>query len=106
MCGFTKFGTGGKLQYHFISPFKVIKRVGRVEYHLALPPKLARVHNIFHISPLWWYVHNDSYIIQLEPYFHKKTWGMKSHLSVFCNGIFDSFATNLVPLSEYFKKIN
>ena len=40
--------------YHllFIGPFKILECVGRVAYKVALPPKMSRVYNIFHISIL------------------------------------------------------
>ena len=42
----------GKLSPHFIGPFEVLERVGKVAYRLAFPPKLSGVHYIFYASML------------------------------------------------------
>jgi len=42
----------GKLLSRYIGPFEVNKRIGLVAYKLALPPHLAKIHDVFHISPL------------------------------------------------------
>ncbi|GJZ57575.1 putative reverse transcriptase domain-containing protein [Tanacetum coccineum] len=42
----------GKLNPHYIGPFKIIAKVGTVAYHLELPEKLSRVHSTFHVSKL------------------------------------------------------
>ena len=47
-----RFGHSGKLSPRFIGPFEIFECVGVMAYHLALPPKLANVHNVFHISML------------------------------------------------------
>ncbi|XP_070007805.1 uncharacterized protein [Nicotiana sylvestris] len=53
MKGVMRFGKKGKLSLRFIGPFKVLRRVGEVAYELALPPSLAGVHPVFHVSMLW-----------------------------------------------------
>ncbi|XP_070015804.1 uncharacterized protein [Nicotiana sylvestris] len=47
-----RFGKRGKLRPRFASPFKVLRRVGKVAYELALPPSLSRVHLVFHVFML------------------------------------------------------
>ncbi len=47
-----RFGRKGKLSPKFISPYEVIERVGPVAYRLALPPKLDKIYNVFHVSML------------------------------------------------------
>lgn len=41
----------GKLAKRFYGPFLIIERIGKVAYHLKLPPE-ARIHSIFHCSML------------------------------------------------------
>ena len=48
--GIVRFGTTGKLSPRYISPFKIIARVGSLAYHLQLPDSLKGVHNVFHVS--------------------------------------------------------
>jgi hypothetical protein len=47
-----RFGIKGKLASHYISTFLVLARLGNVANHLELPPTLAGVHNVFHVSQL------------------------------------------------------
>ncbi|GJW15982.1 putative reverse transcriptase domain-containing protein [Tanacetum coccineum] len=42
----------GKLNPHYIGPFKIIAKVGTVAYRLELPERLSRVHSMFHVSKL------------------------------------------------------
>jgi transposase InsO family protein len=41
-----------KLAPRRIGPFRVIGRRGKQSYHLALPEKYARIHDVFHVSQL------------------------------------------------------
>lgn len=47
-----RFGTKGKLAPRYIRSFQIVQRVGVITYHLALPPKLSHVHDVFHVSML------------------------------------------------------
>jgi hypothetical protein len=47
-----RFGIKGKLAPRYIGPFLILARLGNVAYHLELPPTLAGVHNVFHVSQL------------------------------------------------------
>ena len=51
----------------FIGPFKILKKMGNVAYQLALPPSLAVVHPIFHVSMLRRYVRDQAHMISYEP---------------------------------------
>jgi hypothetical protein len=65
--GVMRFGIKGKLSPRFIGPFEVLDRVGKVAYRLALPPMLAGVHNIFHVSMLRKYVADCNHVVAYEP---------------------------------------
>ncbi|GAV71219.1 Chromo domain-containing protein [Cephalotus follicularis] len=62
-----RFGNKGKLTPRFIGPFEILERVGPVAYRLALPPSLADVHNVFHVSMLRKYHPDPSHVLQWEP---------------------------------------
>jgi hypothetical protein len=50
--GTTRFHVKGKLAPRFVGPFKIVKRIGKLAYKLELPPNLAGVHPVFHVSQL------------------------------------------------------
>ncbi|XP_069148044.1 uncharacterized protein [Solanum lycopersicum] len=52
MKGVMRFGKKGKLNPRYVGPYKIFKRVFKVEYELELPAKLAAVHPVFYISLL------------------------------------------------------
>jgi hypothetical protein len=52
MKGVKRFGVKGKLSPHYIGPFLIHEKCGKVAYKLELPPSLAGVHDIFHVSQL------------------------------------------------------
>jgi hypothetical protein len=47
-----RFGIKGKLAPCYIGPFLILTRLRNVAYRLELPPTLAGVHNVFHVSQL------------------------------------------------------
>jgi hypothetical protein len=47
-----RFRTKGQLAPRYNGPFLVLARLANVAYRLELPPTLAGVHNVFHISQL------------------------------------------------------
>nr|GEV24303.1 reverse transcriptase domain-containing protein [Tanacetum cinerariifolium] len=61
--GVRRFSIKGKLSPRFIGPFEIIDRVGEVSYHLALPPQLSHVHNVFHVSLLRGYKYHPLHVI-------------------------------------------
>jgi hypothetical protein len=50
--GVKRFGIKGKLAPCYIGQFLILARLGNMAYRLELPPTLADVHNVFHISQL------------------------------------------------------
>ena len=56
----------GKLSSRFIEPYEVLERIGLVAYRLALPPELAKLHNVFHVSMLRRYRSDESHILPVQ----------------------------------------
>jgi hypothetical protein len=52
MKGMKRFRMKGKLAPRYIGPFPILQKCGPVAYKLELPPSLAGVHDIFHVSQL------------------------------------------------------
>jgi hypothetical protein len=52
MKGVKRFGVTGKLSPHYIGPFPILEKCGKVAYKLELSLSLAGVHDIFHVSQL------------------------------------------------------
>jgi hypothetical protein len=52
MKGLRRFGMKEKLAPRYIGPFSILEKSGSVAYKMELPPSLAEVHDIFHISQL------------------------------------------------------
>jgi hypothetical protein len=50
MKGVKRFGVKGKLSPRYIGLFPILEKCGNVAYKVELPPSLAGVHNIFHVS--------------------------------------------------------
>jgi hypothetical protein len=52
MKGMKRFGVKEKLAPRYIGPFPILEKCGTVAYNLDLPPSLAGVDDIFHVSQL------------------------------------------------------
>ncbi|WVZ94257.1 hypothetical protein U9M48_040167 [Paspalum notatum var. saurae] len=52
MKGVYQFGVKEKLAPRYIGPFRITEQCGFVAYRLELPPHLAAVHDVFHVSQL------------------------------------------------------
>ncbi|GKA96570.1 hypothetical protein Tco_0818665 [Tanacetum coccineum] len=50
--GVIHFGKKGKLAPRYVGPFKILQRIGPVDYQLRLPEELIGVHDTFHVSNL------------------------------------------------------
>ena len=66
MRGVKRFGIRGKLSPKYIGPFEITARVGPVAYRLQLPSRLARTHNVFHVSQLRRYISDPSHVLDPE----------------------------------------
>ncbi|XP_074263513.1 uncharacterized protein LOC141586238 [Silene latifolia] len=64
--GVKRFGKPGKLSQKYVGPYDILDRVKEVAYRLALPPALARVHNVFHVSHLRKYRSDPSHVLEIE----------------------------------------
>ena len=62
--GVLRFGNKGKLSPRYIGPYEILERVGPLAYRLALPPDLARIHNVFHVSMLRRYRSDPSHVLK------------------------------------------
>jgi hypothetical protein len=52
MKGVKRFGVKGKLGPRYIGLFSILEKCEYAAYKLDLPPSLAGVHDIFHVSQL------------------------------------------------------
>ncbi|KAL3745910.1 hypothetical protein ACJRO7_014929 [Eucalyptus globulus] len=66
MRGTSRFGKKGKLSPRYVGPFEILERIGNLAYHLALPPRLAQVHDVFHVSMLRKYEPDPTHVLNFE----------------------------------------
>ena len=45
----------------------MLEKVGALAYRVTLPPKLGKIHNVFHVASLRNYVYDASHVIEIEP---------------------------------------
>ena len=62
--GIMRIGNKGKLSPRYIGPYEITEKVGPLAYRLALPPELARIHNVFHVSMLRRYRSDPSHVLK------------------------------------------
>ena len=55
-----------KLTPRFISPYQITRRIGPAAYEIALPPHLANLHNVFHVSQLRKDVADPSHVLEQD----------------------------------------
>ena len=61
-----RFGQKGKFSPRFIRPYEILERIDHVAYRLALPSKLAKLHDVFHVSMLRRYRSDESHILPVQ----------------------------------------
>ncbi|WMV24305.1 hypothetical protein MTR67_017690 [Solanum verrucosum] len=66
MKGVMRSGKKGKRNSRYVGPYKILKRVGKVDYELELPAELAAVHPVLYISLLKKCVGDPTSIVTLE----------------------------------------
>jgi hypothetical protein len=64
--GIMRFGKRGKLAPRYIGPFRISARVGEVAYRLQLPPEVAAVHNVFHVSMLRKCISDEAHVLPTD----------------------------------------
>ncbi|GJY81012.1 hypothetical protein Tco_0493763 [Tanacetum coccineum] len=64
--GVIRFGKRGKLNPWYIGPFKILIRVGPMEYTLELPEGLSNVYSTFNISNLKKCLSDESLVIPMK----------------------------------------
>ena len=65
--GVLRFRKKGKLSPCYIGPYEIVERIGEVVYWLRLPPELARIHDVFHVSMLQKYIVDPSHVLRDQP---------------------------------------
>jgi len=55
-----------KLTPRFIGPYQIMRRIGQVAHEIALPPHLANLHNVFHVSQLRKYVADPTHVLEQD----------------------------------------
>ena len=53
-----------KLTPRFIGPYQITRQIGPVAYEIALPPHLANLHNVFHVSQLRKYIPDPAHVLE------------------------------------------
>ena len=62
--GVLRFGKKGKLSPRYMGPYEIVERIGEVAYQLRLPPDLARIRDVFHVSMLRKYMADPSHVLR------------------------------------------
>ena len=66
MKGMLRFGMKGKISPRYVVPYKIFKRVIKVECELEFLAELTAVHLILHISLLKKFVGDPTFVVPLE----------------------------------------
>ncbi|XP_014515644.1 uncharacterized protein LOC106773467 [Vigna radiata var. radiata] len=55
-----------KCSTRYLRPYQILRRIGPVAYEIAMPPQLANLHPVFHVSQLRKYVPDPSYVLEAD----------------------------------------
>ena len=58
-----RVGKKRKLSRCYVSPFEIVKRIGKVAYELQLPKEMSVIHNVFHVSMIKKYIGDPDHVI-------------------------------------------
>ena len=50
----------------FIGPYQITRRIGTTAYEIALPPHLANLHNVFHVSQFRKYITSPGHVLEAD----------------------------------------
>jgi hypothetical protein len=64
--GIQRFGIKGQLAPRYVGPFEILETCGPVAYRLQLPPQLAAIHDVFHVSQIRKCIKTPTEIVNLE----------------------------------------
>ncbi|XP_047181924.1 uncharacterized protein LOC124848317 [Vigna umbellata] len=55
-----------KLSPRYLGPYQISRRIVPVAYEIAMPPQLANLHPVFHVSQLRKYVPDPSHVLEAD----------------------------------------
>ena len=61
-----RFCQKGKFSPRFIGLYEILERISHVAYRLALPPELAKLHDVFYVSMLRRYHSDELHILPMQ----------------------------------------
>ena len=65
--GVLRFRKKGKLSPRYMGPYEIMERIGEIVYQLRLPPELARIYDVFHVSMFRKYMADPSHVLRDQP---------------------------------------
>ncbi|GJW66995.1 hypothetical protein Tco_0121419 [Tanacetum coccineum] len=64
--GVIRFKKRGKLNQHYVGPFKILAKVRTIAYRIELLKQFSRVHSTFYVSNLKKYLSDETLVIPLD----------------------------------------
>ena len=61
-----RFDKKEKLSPHYVGPYEISQKIGKVAYELRLSSEFALVHPVFHVSMLMKYISDAEFIIPIK----------------------------------------